>query len=83
MQEVGLYPIISTSSFYDGLINLNKLFRIAGAVILINVACFELGQPLTSLSGPARARNPLLPVGVTSLVRNRGGGLDVLSQMRL
>jgi hypothetical protein len=45
MQEVGLYPIISTNNFYDGLINLNKLFRIVGAVILINVACFELGQP--------------------------------------
>jgi hypothetical protein len=45
MQEVGLYPIISTSSFYDGLINLNKFFRIAGGVILINVACFELDWP--------------------------------------
>jgi hypothetical protein len=45
MQEVGLYPIISTGSFYDGLINLNKFFRIAGAVILINVACLELGWP--------------------------------------
>jgi hypothetical protein len=45
MQEVVLYPIISTGSFYDGLINLNKFFNIAGAVILINVACLELGQP--------------------------------------
>jgi hypothetical protein len=45
MQEVDLYPIISTGSFYDGLINLNKFFRIAGAVILINVACLELGRP--------------------------------------
>jgi hypothetical protein len=45
MQEVGLYPIISTGSFYDGLINLNKIFRIAVAVILINVACLELGWP--------------------------------------
>jgi hypothetical protein len=34
---------------------------------------------LTSLSGPARAQNPLLRVGVTSLTRNRGGGLGVLS----
>jgi hypothetical protein len=46
MQEVGLYPIISTDSFYDGLINLNKFFRIAETVILINVACLELGRPL-------------------------------------
>jgi hypothetical protein len=45
MHKVGLYPIISTSSFYDDLINLNKFFRIAGAVILINVACLELGWP--------------------------------------
>jgi hypothetical protein len=46
MQKVGLYPIISTDSFYDGLINLIKFFRIAGAVILINVACPKLGRPL-------------------------------------
>jgi hypothetical protein len=45
MQEVGLYPIISIDSFYDDLINLNKFFRIARAVILINVACLELGRP--------------------------------------
>jgi hypothetical protein len=45
MQKVGIYPIISTGSFYDGLINLNKFFRIARAVILINVACLELGWP--------------------------------------
>jgi hypothetical protein len=38
---------------------------------------------LTSLSGPTRARNPLLPVGVTSLVRTHGGGLGVLSRIRL
>jgi hypothetical protein len=38
---------------------------------------------LTSLSGPARARNPLLPVGVTSLARNHGGGLGVLSRILL
>jgi hypothetical protein len=44
MQKVDLYPIISTCSFYDGLINLNKFFRIAGAVVLINVACFEFGR---------------------------------------
>jgi hypothetical protein len=45
MQKVGLYPIISTGSFYDDLINLNKLLRIVGAVILINVACLELDWP--------------------------------------
>jgi hypothetical protein len=45
MQEVGLCPIISTGSFYDGLINLNKFFRIVGAVILINVACLEPSRP--------------------------------------
>jgi hypothetical protein len=45
MQKVDLYPIISTGSFYDGLINLNKIFRIAGAIVLINVACFEFGRP--------------------------------------
>jgi hypothetical protein len=45
MQEVGLYLIISTGSFYDGVINLNKFFRIAGTVILVNVICLELGRP--------------------------------------
>jgi hypothetical protein len=43
MQKVGLYPTISTRSFYDGLINLNKFFRIAEVVILINVAYLALG----------------------------------------
>jgi hypothetical protein len=52
MQEVGLYPIISTGSIYDGLINLNKFFRIAGVVILINVACFVLGRPPDLLEWP-------------------------------
>jgi hypothetical protein len=45
MQKIGLYPIISAGSFYDGLINLNKFFRIVGAIILINVACLELSRP--------------------------------------
>jgi hypothetical protein len=45
MQKVGLHPIISTDGFYDGLINLNKFFRIAGSVILINVTHLELGCP--------------------------------------
>jgi hypothetical protein len=37
----------------------------------------------TSLSGPARAWKPLLPVGVTSLTNCHRGGLVVLSQKRL
>jgi hypothetical protein len=37
----------------------------------------NLAGHLTSLSSPARAQNPLLPIGVTSLVRTRGGGLGV------
>jgi hypothetical protein len=45
MQKVGIYLIIFTNNFYDDLINLNKLFRITRAVILINVACLELGWP--------------------------------------
>jgi hypothetical protein len=45
MQKVDLYPIISTGSFYDGLINLNKFFKIVRAIILINVAYLELGRP--------------------------------------
>jgi hypothetical protein len=60
MLEVGLYPIISTDNFYDGMINLNKFFRIAGAVILINVACLELGWPPDHPECPARAWNQLL-----------------------
>jgi hypothetical protein len=55
MQEVVIYSIISTSNFYNGLINLNKFFRIAGAVILINVAYFEPGRPFDLPGGPARA----------------------------
>jgi hypothetical protein len=43
----------------------------------------NLASHLTSLSGLARAWNPLLPIGVTSIARNRCGGLDVLSRMRL
>jgi hypothetical protein len=76
MREVGLYLIISTGSFYDGLINLNKFFRIVGAVILINVAYLEHGRPPNPLSSPTNAQNPLLPVGVTSLARNHCGGLQ-------
>jgi hypothetical protein len=61
MQEVGLYPIISTGSIYDGLINLNKFFRIAGVVILINVACFELGRPPDLLEWPRQSTEPTPP----------------------
>jgi hypothetical protein len=46
-------------------------------------SALNLAGHLTSLSGPARAQNPLLPIGVTSLTRNHGGGLGVLSWMRL
>jgi hypothetical protein len=44
--------IVSTSSFYDGLINLDKFFRIARAIILINVACLELDRPPDLLECP-------------------------------
>jgi hypothetical protein len=43
----------------------------------------NLAGHLTSLSGPTRAWNPPLHVGVTPLTRNRCGGLGVLSRMRL
>jgi hypothetical protein len=43
MQKVALHSIISSDSFYDGVINLNKFFRIVGSVILINVTRHELG----------------------------------------
>jgi hypothetical protein len=42
----------------------------------------NLAGHLTSLSGLARAQNPLIHVGVTSLVRTHGGGLGVLSRIR-
>jgi hypothetical protein len=45
MQKVGLHLIISSDSFYDGLINLSKLFRITASFILINVTRLELGWP--------------------------------------
>jgi hypothetical protein len=40
----------------------------------------NLAGHLTSLSGPAIVRNPLLPVGVTSLARDHRGRLGVLSR---
>jgi hypothetical protein len=43
----------------------------------------NLTSHLTSQSRPTRAQNSLLPIGVTSLARNRGGGLGVLSRIRL
>jgi hypothetical protein len=42
-----------------------------------------LADHWTSLSGPARARKPLLPFGVTPLTNYRRGGLGVLSWKRL
>jgi hypothetical protein len=61
MKKVGLYPIISSGSFYDGLINLNKFFRIAGAVILINVACIELDRPPDLPEWPHQSVEPTSP----------------------
>jgi hypothetical protein len=63
MQEVGLYPIISTGNFYDDLINLNKFFRIDRVVILINVACLELGRPpdLPEWPRPRQSMEPTPP----------------------
>jgi hypothetical protein len=46
MRKLGPHPIVSTGSFYDGLINLNKFFRVAGSIILVNVTHLELGWPL-------------------------------------
>jgi hypothetical protein len=43
----------------------------------------NLASHWTSLSGPARVRKPLLPVGVTPLTNCRRGGLGVLSRKRL
>jgi hypothetical protein len=78
--EVGIYPIISTGSFYDDLINLKKFFRNAGAIILINVACLELDWPPDLPERSRQSVNPLLPVGVTSLARDRHHLLGLLSQ---
>jgi hypothetical protein len=61
MQEVGLYPIISTDSLYDGMINLNTFFTIAGAVILINVACLELNRPPDLPEWPRQSAEPTPP----------------------
>jgi hypothetical protein len=61
MQEVGLYPIISTGSFYDGMINLNKFFRIAEAIILINMACLELAWPPDLPEWPRQSTEPTPP----------------------
>jgi hypothetical protein len=61
MQKVVIYPIISTGSFYDDLINLNKLFRIVGAVILINVVCLEFGQPPDLPEWPLQSMEPTPP----------------------
>jgi hypothetical protein len=61
MQEVSLYPIISIDSFYDDLINLNKFFRIARAVILINVVCLELGRPPDLPEWPRQSTEPTPP----------------------
>jgi hypothetical protein len=51
----------------------------------LGVRChtLNLAGHLTSLSGPTRARNPLLPIGIASLARNCGGGLDALFRICL
>jgi hypothetical protein len=46
MQKISLHLIISSSSFDDGLINLDEFFRIASSVILIYVARLEFVWPL-------------------------------------
>jgi hypothetical protein len=58
---VSLYSIISTGSFYDDLINLNKFFGIAVAIILINVTCLELGRPPDLLEWPRQSTEPTPP----------------------
>jgi hypothetical protein len=61
MQEVGLYLIISTGSFYDDLINLNKFFRTAVDIILINVAYLTLGRPPDLPEWPHQSAEPTSP----------------------
>jgi hypothetical protein len=41
-RKVGLHLIISSNSFYDSLIDLDELFRIAGPIISIDMTGFEL-----------------------------------------
>jgi hypothetical protein len=43
--ENWLHPIVSSDGLNDGLINLNKFFRVARLIIPINVAGFELVWP--------------------------------------
>jgi hypothetical protein len=83
MQEVGLYPIISTGNFYDGLINLNKFFRIVGVVILINVVCFVLGRPPDLPEWPRQSTEATPPCWSNALAGNHYGGFDVLSRICL
>jgi hypothetical protein len=61
MQEVGIYPIISTGSFYDGLINMNKFIRIAIVIISINVVCLKLGWPPDLLEWSRQSPEPTPP----------------------
>jgi hypothetical protein len=44
-RKVGLHLIISSNSFYDSLIDLDELFRIAGPIISIDMTGFELVWP--------------------------------------
>jgi hypothetical protein len=61
MQKVDLYPINSTGSFYDGLINRNKFFSIAGAILLINVSYLELDWPPDLLEWSHHSVKPTSP----------------------
>jgi hypothetical protein len=60
-KKVGLNPIISSSGLNDGMINLNKLFRIVGPVILINVAILELVRPLELFEWSCQSMKPTFP----------------------
>jgi hypothetical protein len=41
-QKIDLHSIVSSGGLNDGLIHLNKFFRVAGAIISIDVASVEL-----------------------------------------
>jgi hypothetical protein len=43
--KVSLYLIVSSNGLDDGLIYLNEFFRVARAVIAVNVASLELVWP--------------------------------------
>jgi hypothetical protein len=83
MQKVDLHTIISSGSFYDGLINLNKFFRITGSIILINVTHLELGWPPDFSKRSHQSAKSTPSSWVMSLARDRRGGLGILTLRRL